>query len=451
MVIDIHKTIISNPVSRNLLKPWGSFAKEGSLRSKLFNKYTDPGNPIEKQVDFHPLTGQIYKVHDLPLSNNDRCSMLHDIDYTVAQNIGRNAKDIKNRKLEADDKWLDCFKVKTPYDMLAYSAIKTKKTLGLGNNFTMKNLSQELNKPSINKFERQKIIVNHINEIHSTDLVDMTQYSKMNKGYKYIFTNIDVFSKIAYAFPLKSKKIQDIKPCFEKIFKNNKPKFIWSDKESAFLSKEMQQFFKDNNVKIYHTNSHLKAVVIERFNRSLRELMMKEFVKNNNTVWYNTLSKLIKIYNNRYHNTIKMKPNQVNKSNEKYIKENIYTYNKISKNPKFKINDLVRISLKRRDVFDKPSSNIKWTEELFKIYSINKSNVITYKIKDLNDNIIEGNFYERELQKTKNNSEVYIIEKIIRKNKNKYLVKWRNYSNDFNSYVDKNDIIKYTCHFQICN
>ena len=444
MVIDIHKTIISNPVSRNVLKPWGSFAKEGSLRSKLFNKYTNPGNPIEKQVDFHPLTGQIYKVHDPPLSNNDRCSMFHDIDYTVAQNIGKNAKDIKNRKLQADDKWLDCFKVRTPYDTLAYSAIKTKRKLGLGNNFTMEDLSQELNKPTINKFPRQKIIVNHINEIHSTDLVDMSQYSKMNKGYKYIFTNIDVFSKIAYAFPLKSKKIQDIKPCFEKIFEKNKPKFIWSDKEPAFLSKEMQKCFKDNNVKIYHTNSHLKAVVIERFNRSLRELMMKEFTKNNNTVWYNILPKLIKIYNNRYHNTIKMKPIQVNKSNEKYIKENIYTYDKTSKNPKFKINDLVRISLKRRDLFDKPSSNIKWSEELFKIHSIKKSNVITYKIKDLNDGIIKGIFYERELQKTKNNSGVYIIEKIIRKNKNKYLIKWRNYSDDFNSWIDKDDIIKYT-------
>ena len=443
MVIDIHKAVISNPVSRNLLKPWGSFAKPNSLRGKLFNKYTDPGNPIEKQVDFHPYTGEIYKVHDPPLSNNDRCSMLHDIDYTVAQNIGENPKDIKNKKLQADDKWLKCFKVRTPYDALAYSAIKTKKTLGLGN-FTMENLSQELNKPTINKFERQKIIVNHINEIHSTDLVDMSQYSKMNKGYKYIFTNIDVFSKIAYAFPLKSKKIQDIKSCFEKIFENNKPKFIWSDKESSFLSKEIQQFFKNNNVKIYHTNSHLKAVVIERFNRSLRELMMKEFVKNNNTVWYNILPNLIKIYNNRYHSTIKMKPNQVNKNNEKYIKENIYSYNKTSKIPKFKINDLVRISLKRRPIFDKPSGNIKWSEELFKIHSINKSNVITYKIKDLNDEIIEGIFYERELQKTKNNSGVYIIEKIIRKNKNKYLVKWRNYSNDFNSWIDKNDIIKYT-------
>ena len=266
----------------------------------------------------------------------------------------------------------------------------------------------------------------------------------MNRGYKYIFTNIDVFSKIAYAFPLKFKKIQDIKPCFEKIFKNNKQKFIWSDKEPAFLSKEMQLFSKNNNVKIYHTNSHLKAIVIERFNRSLRELMMKEFVKNNNTRWYNILPKLIKIYNNRFHTTIKTKPIQVYKNNEKYIKENIYTYNKTSKIPRYKINDLVRISLKRRPVFDKPSSNIKWSEELFKIHSINRSNVISYKIKDLNDEIIEGIFYEKELQKTKNTSEVYIIEKIIRKNKNKYLVKWRGYSNDFNIWVNKDDVVKYT-------
>ena len=191
--------------------------------------------------------------------------MLHDIAYTVAQNVGRNAKDVKNRKLDDDKEWLNCFKVRTPYDMLAYSAIKTKKTLGLGN-FTMENLSQELNRPTIQKFERKKVIVIHINEIHSTNLVDMTQYSKINKGYKYIFTNIDIFSKIAYAYPIKSKKIQDIKPCFEKIFKKNKPKYIWSDKEPAFLSKEMQKFFKNNNVKIYHTNSHLKAVCIERFN-----------------------------------------------------------------------------------------------------------------------------------------------------------------------------------------
>ena len=76
--------------------------------------------------------------------------------------------------------------------------------------------------------------------------------------------------------------------------------------------------------------------------------MMKEFVKNNNTIWYNILPKLMKIYNNRFHSNIKMKPVDVHKNNEKYIKENIYTYNKTSKNPKFKIGDLVRISLKKK-------------------------------------------------------------------------------------------------------
>ena len=46
---------------------------------------------------------------------------------------------------------------------------------------------------------------------------------------------------------------------------------------------------------------------------------------------------------------------------------------------------IVRISLKRRELFDKPSDNIKWSEVLFKIHSINKSNVITYKIPELNN------------------------------------------------------------------
>ena len=114
-----------------------------------------------------------------------------------------------------------------------------------------------------------------------------------------------------------------------------------------------------------------------------------------------------------------MKPIDVTKSNEKYIKDNFYAYNKTNKIPKSKINDLVRISLKRRQLFDKPSGNIKWSEELFKIYEINKSNVITYKIKDLNDHIIKGIFYEKD----KNTTGKYIIEKILKTSKNKMYVK----------------------------
>ena len=426
MTIDIHKAIGKLPI----------IPKKGFVLPNM--NYCGPYNPLNKQLIYNK-DGRILKYIQGATGEIDRVCSQHDVDYALSKNL--------QDKHKADEKMIKAineipFKDQQWGTFLVKNAIRSKRKLGLGN-FTMTDLSEELNKPTINKFPRKKIIVNHINEIHSCDLVDMSQYVKMNKGYKYIFTNIDVFSKIANAYPIKSKKIEHIKPCFQKIFKNNKPMKIWCDKEPSFLSKEMQKFFKDNNVKIYNTNSHLKAVVIERFNRSLRELMMKHFTKNNNTIWYSILPKLIKIYNNRYHNTIKMKPSQVNKNNEKYIKENIYDYNKTSKIPKFKINDIVRISLKRRELFDKPSSNIKWSEELFKIHSINRSNVITYKIKDLNNNIIDGIFYEKELQKSKNDG-IYIIEKIIKKNKNKYFVKWRNYSNDFNSWIDKDDIIKYT-------
>ena len=259
----------------------------------------------------------------------------------------------------------------------------------------------------------------------------MVKFSKVNRGYKYIFTNIDIFSKFAWSFPLKTKTIKEIKSCFQKISKQRKPKYIWSDQESAFFSKEMLKFFEDHNIKIYYTHSNLKAVIIERFNRSLRELMMKKFVKSNNTVWYNILPELIKTYNNRYHRTIKMKPINVNKTNEKHIKNTVYNYDITNKKPKYKINDLVRISLKRRQLFDKPTGNIKWSEELFKIYKINKSNVITYQLKDMNDEIIKGIFYERELQLSKNTTGEYIIEKILKTKGNNIYVKWRGYSNNF--------------------
>ena len=153
MTIDIHKVITGNPITKNLMKPWGS-----NKEKTIFNKFTGPGNDLSKQVKFNFKTGEIYQILDKPSSSNDRCSMYHDIAYTVAQNTGINDEDIKNKKLLADDKWLKCFKVRTAYDLAAYSAMKSKKVLGLGNNFTMEDLSNELNKPVINKFESKKLL-----------------------------------------------------------------------------------------------------------------------------------------------------------------------------------------------------------------------------------------------------------------------------------------------------
>ena len=58
-----------------------------------------------------------------------------------------------------------------------------------------------------------------------------------------------------------------------------------------------------------------------------------------------------------------------------------------------------------------------------------------YVINDLNGEEIIGTFYEKELQKT--NQQTFRIEKVIKKKGDKLYVKWKDYDNSFNSWIDK--------------
>ena len=61
----------------------------------------------------------------------------------------------------------------------------------------------------------------------------------------------------------------------------------------------------------------------------------------------------------------------------------------------------------------------------------------------MNDEIIKGQFYEKELQLSKNTTGEYVIEKILKTIGNQIYVKWRGYSNNFHSWIDKNTVTKH--------
>ena len=64
------------------------------------------------------------------------------------------------------------------------------------------------------------------------DLVDMAKFVKYNRGYKYLLTIIDTFSKYGCIVPLKDKSADSIVKAFEGVFKRSGriPKRLWTDK-----------------------------------------------------------------------------------------------------------------------------------------------------------------------------------------------------------------------------
>ena len=56
-------------------------------------------------------------------------------------------------------------------------------------------------------------------ELFQSDVVLFTRKElvEVNDGYKYLFTTIDVFSKMAWVYPMKQKKCANVMKCFEDI------------------------------------------------------------------------------------------------------------------------------------------------------------------------------------------------------------------------------------------
>lgn len=267
--------------------------------------------------------------------------------------------------------------------------------------------AKELHKPVVQKFVKRRIITKGIDDLWAADLLIMKQYAKENKWYKYILNVIDTFSKFVWSEPLKKKDGIDTTLAFEKIIKRAKndghttPTLLHTDKGLEFKNKPFTNMLKKYNIKLYHTESEEKSAIIERYHRTLNEKLKVKFHVRNSHKWYDILQQVTDEYNKHdYHHTIKMRPIDVNKSNESELLE-LYREreNKIPiKKAKFDIGDRVRITAKKHVFSNKYAQN--WTSEIFVITQVLNTRPITYKIADQNDEEIIGGFYEKELHKT---------------------------------------------------
>ena len=310
-------------------------------------------------------------------------------------------------------------------------------------------LAKELLKPKLKRFPRRKIYSPNMDRIWTMDLMDVRKYSKQNKNYKYILVVLDIFSRFAWARPVKAKTGREVTDALRDIFTKSgrKPSRIWSDDGKEFFNHLMVQgLLRKNDITLYSSFNEPKASIAERFIRTLRRKMEMHYIITQQTVWYKALQDMIDEYNSDFHRSIGMTPNEAIKP-ENYAKvfDRQYTQTKVDldKKPLLAVGDRVRISLHKRH-FEK-GSTANWSEEVFEIVEVLKNyKPIVYKLKDLAQEELEGAFYREQLQKT--NQEIYRIDKVLRKRKlaggtSESLVHWSGFPAKFDSWVTSDDVL----------
>ena len=132
----------------------------------------------------------------------------------------------------------------------------------------------------------------------------MINIAKSNRGYRYLFTVVDVFSKYAWMEPVKNKTGHDLTIAFEKILKGSQSQqtqTLQTDDGKGFYNKHFQTFMKSKNIHHFSTSGETKKKRLYRY-----------FTIKNTLTFLPVLQDLVLGYNRSYHRSIKMAPDKVN-------------------------------------------------------------------------------------------------------------------------------------------
>ena len=323
---------------------------------------------------------------------------------------------------------------------------------------TSKEIQKFLDKDEIyTRFKQHKkaknyspIFVYKKRELFQADVVFFTnpEMVKVNKGYKYIFTCIDCFTKMAWVYPLKANTCENVLQSFKHILSvcGKQPDRLNSDRGSELICKKFKDFLLEKKNFHYLSYSIRKCPIIERFNLTLQNLLYKIMAKKRTHNWIENLEQAMKIYLTRKHRTIGMSPTEAEKEkNSNTVRQNLLIFFHRSygrrKKPKFAVNDTVRIWLKKRTFQRGYDEN--FGREYFTIKKVLRNlPVPRYIIKDSNEETISGAFFEDELTKFVPSDffEIEILKKRKHKKKTEYFVKYVGYPDKMNEWLSENQL-----------
>ena len=314
---------------------------------------------------------------------------------------------------------------------------------------------QEVHQTTARKDKRQAIRMTELSGVRKQimiDLIDMSTYEV--RGFKWILTAIDGFSKRAWAFPMKTKNEKNSTAAISKLLKAvGRLGSLRSDNGSEFVNKSVTALLKKHNVKQVLSSAQLPQSngQIERFNGILKDAIFKD-IESGNRDWVKSLDIHLRNYNESYQTTIKKTPLEADAGQFADTKKQIKKKNKRNKRKVkiYNVGDHVRLSLVKAKTDKSP---LNWTKDIYIIYKITKprksTNVRRYYVKTKkNGKKFTAEYLASDLMKVPPNTEVgsksnnkqdnvFEISKLVRhmtrNKKPSYEVKWKGYPDSDNT------------------
>lgn len=287
--------------------------------------------------------------------------------------------------------------------------------------------------------------VYHPNVQYQSDLVDYSKYQKWNSGWKYILMIMDIFTRKAWAFPLKTKSGSEVAGLLKQFLDIHPvPERLQVDQGREYYNQHVQSVLEDKGVELFSIFSPFKCAHVERLNRTIKDRLEKIFTATNDKNWTDHLDDVMDAYNNSIHSTTKTKPNEVDAENEEEVAENILKKQR-QQNPQKKVKILpvgtrVRIS-REKGVFGR-GYEANWSMEEFFIEKVRHTprGPPMYTLRDASGEILKGSFYPEEVQRVERKAEVYQIDDVMKQRRRRghppeSLVHWQGYPASMNSWI----------------
>lgn len=267
-------------------------------------------------------------------------------------------------------------------------------------NFLAQQKTYSLHKPLRKNFPRNRVVAVGIDTNWQADLADLKKLARFNKNYKYLLTVVDVFSKYAWAIPIKSKKPDDVADAFRKILdEGRRPWWLYTDRGKEFVGRPFQEMLRRQGIThVLATSPDVKAPNVERMNRTIKSRLWKYFTQHKTLKYVDVIQSIVDAVNNSYSVPIGCAPVEVTRDKEGQIRKRLYGSIVPKETFTFKVGDHVRIA-REKNAFAKGYVP-NYTDEVFVVDKRLKRDPVVYKLRDLNSEELGGVFYREELSKT---------------------------------------------------